>query len=320
MKKFAYQAPTSVEQVIPLLDAHNRPLAGGTDLMTLLKVRLIDPEQLVSLRHLDELNSIEAADGGLRIGARATLSDLDKADAVRNGPYAALAQAARSAASPQLRNVATIGGNLLQESRCWYYRGSFDCWLKGGSECYARGGEHHYHAMFEQSACVAVQPSDPATALLALDAHVVIQGGSGERQVPLIEVLQPPTAERRRLHTLAPDELITAIALPGRDGWHSVYHKAMERAVYAFALAGVAVAVRMHGATVAEARIVLGAVANTPLLAESAAASLVGQPLSDEAIAQAAELAVADAQPLPQTSYKVSLVRRLVGAALGDLA
>jgi xanthine dehydrogenase YagS FAD-binding subunit len=319
MKKFAYITAPTVEQVIPLLDATTRPLAGGTDLLTEMKEDIVTPERLVSLRRLPGLRGIARDANGLRIGALTTLSDLERSLDVRDGPYAALALAARSAASPQLRNAATIGGNLLQDVRCWYYRGPFNCWLKGGEECYARNGEHHLHALFQQSPCIAPQPSDPATALLALDAQVEIQDADGARSVALLELLAPPTDTRRKPHTLGPAELIVGLTLPTRDGWRSVYHKGMERATYAFALVGVAAAIRMDGEKVAEARIALGGVANTPVLAETVAASLIGQPLTPESIAAAAAKVADGAQPLPQTAYKQELVVRMVAAALQAL-
>jgi xanthine dehydrogenase YagS FAD-binding subunit len=319
MKKFAYITAPTVEQVIPLLDTTTRPLAGGTDLLTEMQADIVAPERLVSLQRLPGLRGVTKNAGGLRIGALTTLSDLERNPDVRDGPYAALALAARSAASPQLRNAATIGGNLLQDARCWYYRGPFNCWLKGGEECYARNGEHHLHTLFQQSPCVAPQPGDPATALLALDAQVNIQGTDGARSIALLDLLAPPTDTRRKLHTLGPSELIVGLTLPERNGWRSVYHKAMERAVYAFALAGVAAAVRMDGEKVAEARIALGGVANTPVPAETAAASLIGQPLTQETIAIAAARAIDGAQPLPQTTYKQELVVRMVTAALQAL-
>ncbi len=281
MKNFAYVAPASVAEVIPLLQQGTQVLAGGSDLVTRLKEHLASPELLVSLRGLDLRGIVEKA-GGVQIGALATLADLDRNPLLRDGPYRALAQAARSAASPQLRNVATIGGNLLQDARCWYYRGPFDCWLKGGAECPARSGEHHHHAIFEQSPCAAPHPSDPATALLALGATVVLVGASGEREIGLPDLLAPPTAERRTLSTIGPAELITAIALPELAGWRSSYQKAMERATYAFALAAVAAAIKVEAGVVVAARIALGGVANTPLLVSEAAASLLGRPLTDD--------------------------------------
>jgi xanthine dehydrogenase YagS FAD-binding subunit len=319
MRRFSHITPTSVAQTITLLDATTRPIAGGTDLIPLMEDRLRLPTTVVSLRTLPDLRGIAATDGGLRIGALSTLADLHRSDLVTAPAYAALAQAAMSAASPQLRNVATIGGNLLQDVRCWYYRGPHDCWLKGGETCPARAGENQYHAIFEQSPCAAVQASDPATALVALDATVTIMGSAGERSLLVAELLAPPQDGRRQLHTLAPDELITALALPARDGWRSTYRKAMERATWAFALAGIAVAALVQNGVVADVRIVLGGVANTPLRATAAEDLLRGQPLSADLAQQAANLAVETATPLAKNGYKVDLVRGMLAEALASL-
>jgi xanthine dehydrogenase YagS FAD-binding subunit len=317
MHQFSYSTPASLDEAIALLDERSRPLAGGTDLVPRMQEHLAMPERLVSLRKLD-LRGIKDATNGLCIGAGTTLTELERDPRLRDGPYRALAQAARSAAAPQLRNLATIGGNLLQEPRCSYYRGPFNCWLKGGAECYARAGEHHAHALFQQSPCVAPQPSDPATALLALGATVELVGPDGRRLIELLELLVPPSAERRALHTLGQSELIGGVVLPPRDGWRSSYQKAMERATYSFALAGVAVALKTTGRQIVEARIALGGVANTPLLAQEAARSLIGKPLTAVTIAEAAELAAVGAQPLPQTAYKQELAVRLTQVALED--
>lgn len=318
MKRFTYSSPTSVADALPLLEGGARALAGGTDLIPLMLEGSLAPGRLVSLSGLG-LRGITSGDGGLAVGALTTLAALEREPLIQEGPYRALAEAARSAASPQLRNVATLGGNLLQAARCWYYRGPFDCWLKGGVACPARDGEHRAHALFQQSPCAAPHPSDPATALLALDAAVSIAGPGGERSVGLLELLAPPADERRALTTLGAGELITAVRLPGLDGWRSVYLKALPRATFAFALAGVAVALRIEAGRVVAARIALGGVANTPLLAEEAAARLLGGPLSDKAIANAASAAAAGARPLPQTAYKARLVTGLVRAALLEL-
>jgi xanthine dehydrogenase YagS FAD-binding subunit len=318
MKRFTYSAPTTTAEALSLLDGNARPLAGGTDLIPLMSEGQRAPERIVSLNRLD-LRGITSLTDGLALGALVTLSELEREPQLRAWPYRALAEAARSAASPQLRNVATIGGNLLQEPRCWYYRGGFTCWLKGGALCDARGGEHHAHTLFQHSPCAAPHPSDPATALLALDALVRIATPNGERVVALLELLAPPTEDRRSLATLGADELILGVRLPARDGWRSTYQKAMPRAAFAFALAGVAAAVKLEAGVVTAARIAMGGVANTPLLAHEAAASLLGGPLSDQAIAIAASRATAGAEPLPQTAYKTALIEGLVRAALHEV-
>lgn len=320
MKKFGYIRPGSVAEVLPLLSDTARPLAGGTSLLTEMEDGLTAPERLISLRDVAELRGIASTGEHVQVGALATLADLSRNTMLREGPLAALAEAARLAASPQIRTSATIGGNLLQDVRCWYYRSGVPCWLAGGSGCPARTGEHHMHALFEQSPCAAVHPSDPATVLLALDAQVVIAGGaSGEQSLPLADLLAAPTAERRRMHTLPTDALIVRVDVPAHTGWRSIYQKAMERSLFAWALAGVAVAIRFDGETVTDARIALGGVANTPMLASDAAEMLVGQPLTNAQIQAAARRATEGAEPLPQTGYKLTLVQRLVAEALRQL-
>lgn len=318
MQPFTYIDATTVEEIIPLLDATSRPLAGGTDLLPLMKDRIYTPARLVNLKHTEALRTIRRDDSGsLVIGALTTLAELNEDASVRRD-YQALAQAAGEAASPQLRNMATLGGNLLQQVRCWYYRGDFHCWLKGGQICHARDGENEYHAIFEQSPCVAVYPSDPPAALIALDAQLRIVGPQGERRLPVAAFLQPPSDDRHVLHTLATDELIVAVELPATYR-RSVYLKAMDRAVWAYALASVAVAADLSDGTARDVRIVLGGVANTPLRAQAAEALLEGQPLSEALLKQAGQAAIEGAQPLAHNRYKLPLVRNLVAQALRDI-
>ena len=222
MNPFTYSSPHSLEEAISLLATagdrgmtSSRPLAGGTDLLPLMKADLLAPEQLVDIKRLAELNDrIEEGANGLTIGALATLAQLEE-DPIIQARYPALAEAAALAATPQLRNMATIGGNLLQRPRCWYFRNPrVPCWLKGGADCPARVGENQLHALFDISPCVAVHPSDPATALLALDASVRLRGASGERELPLADVFAPPTDARRQETVITGDELILSITLP----------------------------------------------------------------------------------------------------------
>ena len=184
MKPFAYSNPGSLKAALGAIGPAVRPLAGGTDLLTLLKADLFAPERLVNVKALLP-RGIEAKPEGLEIGALTTLAEIEQHPVVREG-YAALAEAASLAASPQIRNLATVGGNLLQRPRCWYFRSAhFHCWLKGGQECFARDGENQFHALFGDSPCVAAHPSDPPAALLAFDAQVRLTGPSGSRTLPL---------------------------------------------------------------------------------------------------------------------------------------
>jgi xanthine dehydrogenase YagS FAD-binding subunit len=317
MHPFIHIDGDSAARIISLLDEKSRPIAGGTDLLPLMKERLVAPDRLINLKSAADLRYIRSDDSGLRIGALTTLDELDRDPNVRRD-YTALADAAGLAASPQLRNTATLGGNLLQQVRCWYYRGDFHCWLKGGEICHARDGRNDYHAIFDQSTCVAVHPSDPPAALITLDASIRIVGPAGERSVKVADFLRPPSDDHRSLYTLSPDELIVEVQVPKPQG-RSVYLKAMDRAVWAYALVSVAVAARVTDGVANNVRIVLGGVANTPLRANEAEALLEGQPLSEDLLRRAGEAAIASAQPLEHNRYKLPLTRNLMMQALREV-
>jgi xanthine dehydrogenase YagS FAD-binding subunit len=313
--------PETIDEAIGHGDG-SRYLAGGTDLLTLMKREIDTPERLVDLKRLPELtDGIVDTGDGVEIGALATLTELERHPLIR-ASYPALAEAAAIAATPQLRNMATIGGNLLQRPRCWYFRDEHvRCWLRGGDTCYAREGENQHHALFQPSPCVAAHPSDPATALLALDAEVTIRGPVGERTVPIGEFFAPPDEKRRRETTLGAGEIVTAIRLPGfAPDERSTYRKAMDRKVWAFALVGVAARVVMEAGRVADARLVLGGVAPVPWRVPDAEAVLAGSALDDQTIERAAEAALAGAIPLARNGYKIPLATALVRRALVDLA
>jgi xanthine dehydrogenase YagS FAD-binding subunit len=296
-----------------------RFIAGGTDLIPLMHDHLAAPIRLIDLKPAHDLRGVRlAADGALAIGALTTLTDIERDPAVaERAPI--LIEAVREAATPQLRAMATIGGNLLQRTRCWYFRGETRCWLKGGDTCYARAGRSDHHAILgtDSSPCIAVHPSDLAPALVALDARVAISGPRGTHAVPVADLLQPPTADRRVEHTLAPDELITAIEIPPQPaGARGVYLKAMERAAWSFALASAAVQLALRDGRVDHIRIVLGGVAPTPWRAVDAERLLIGQPLTPALATQAAERALASASPFDHNAYKLPLARALVRRAV----
>jgi xanthine dehydrogenase YagS FAD-binding subunit len=343
MRPFDYATPASLEEASALLagtsvapdggagaptaNGHAAPgdmdmavkaLAGGTDLLTLMKAEVAAPSLLVNVKALPELEAgIREAPDGLAIGALTTLAEIETSAVVRER-YPALAEACALAATPQLRNMATLGGNLLQRPRCWYFRNHlFHCWLKGGDECQARDGENQQHAIFDQSPCVAVHPSDPPVALLALDASVALRGPRGERTVPLADFFAPPTEERRTETTLGDDELVVAVHLPTpHASARNAYLKAMDRKVWAFAMVSVAVSARVENGRVSACRLVLGGVANVPWRAERAEQALAGQAPDDALLGQAAEAALAGAQPLAHNAYKLPLARTLVRRAL----
>jgi xanthine dehydrogenase YagS FAD-binding subunit len=234
----------------------------------------------------------------------------------------ALSEAAAAAATPQLRNMATIGGNLLQRPRCWYFRNPrFHCWLKGGDDCPARDGENALHALFGNSPCVAVHPSDLAAVLLAVHAVARLRGPRGERTLPMSTFFALPEADRRREHTVEDDEIIRSITIPPLpDGTRGTYLKAMDRKVWAFALVAVAATMRIANGRIEDARLVLGGVAPIPWRAAAAEQTLIGNEISEAVFARAAEAALAGAAPLNHNAYKVTLAKALVRRALASLA
>ncbi len=329
MRPFDYASPGTIEETLALLGDTRpgsadgvRPLAGGTDLLTLMKADIVGPSLLVDIKRLAELDDrIEEGPDGLEIGALATLAQIEEDPLVR-ALCPALAEATAVAASPQLRNMATIGGNLLQRPRCWYFRNPrVHCWLKGGADCPARDGENQFHALFGADPCVAVHPSDLATALVALDAEVRLRGRGGERRLPIGAFFALPDDGRRTETVLAGDELVVSIGIPSHPaGTRSTYLKAMDRKVWAFALVGVAAVLRIEGDRIADARLVLGGVSPVPWRARSAEALLVGAEPGDELFAQVAEEALAGATPLRDNGYKVPLAKTLVRRALAAVA
>jgi xanthine dehydrogenase YagS FAD-binding subunit len=317
MRPFAYSAPATLQEAVAMLGRSARPLAGGTDLLTLMKADLAAPERLVAIRALLP-RGIAAGGEGLTIGAATTLSEIES-DALVSGQFTAVAQAAAAAASPQLRNMATLGGNLLQRPRCWYFRNPhFRCWLKGGEACLAREGENQHHALFGGGPCVAVHPSDLAAALLAFDADVRVLGPHGERMLTLEEFFALPEDVRRTETTLGNDEVALGVRMPSHPAeTRSVYIKAMDRATFSFALAGVAAVARLSDdRRIGHARVVLSGVAPIPWRAQGAERVLLGAEASEHVLRDAAEAALAGAAPLRRNSWKVPLTRTLVMRAL----
>jgi xanthine dehydrogenase YagS FAD-binding subunit len=325
MKPFAYTSAESLAEAIAILaqEAENgtRPLAGGTDLLTLMKPEIVAPTHLIDIKRVSDLSdAIEVTSDGVTLGALVRLTQIERHELLRER-FPAVAQAAGLAATPQLRNMATIGGNLLQRPRCWYFRNDkVDCWRKGGSDCPARDGENQLHALFPADPCVAVHPSDLASALLAFDAELTVRGQGGERRVALGDFFALPTDERRTETVLRPDELIVSVHLPAPDAaMRSVYLKSMDRNVWAFALVGVALAMRIDGQRIADARVVMSGVAPIPWRGPAAEQLLTGRSLGDVNADQVAEAALADAQPLRHNGYKIPLAKALIRQAVADV-
>ncbi len=291
-------------------------LAGGTDLLPSMKVGLVTPVEIVDLKHADLDDDVERTESGWRFGALATLARLEDHAALRTA-IPAIGDAAASAATRQLRHRATVAGNLLQRSRCGYHRSpDLTCWLGGGTTCFARDGLHEHHATVDTGLCITPQPSDLASVLVALDATIEVRSGGGTTERPITEHLAAPTSERRSLHTLAADEVITAVRVPHGD-CPSVYMKAMDRAAWQFALVGIAAALVDDGV-----RLVASGVAAVPWRLAAAEACLAGTgagAMTDAQIAAAADAAAEAMDPLPDNRYKVPLLRGLVTQALGQL-
>ncbi|MFH8561524.1 FAD binding domain-containing protein [Streptomyces sp. NPDC017988] len=324
MRDFAYQRAHDVSGAVALLgaDPEARYLGGGTNLVDLMKTGVERPARLVDVRELP-LDGVEStAEGGLRIGATVTNSDLAAHPEVRRR-YPALAQAVLAGASGQLRNMATVGGNLLQRTRCGYFTDlSKPCNKRApGTGCSAIEGEHHNHAILGATEhCVATNPSDMAVALAAFDAVVTYESADGTGQLPLAEFYLP-VGDTPHLETALPaGALITGVILPPAPvAAHSRYRKVRERASYAFAIGSIAGALDVHDGVVREVRLAFGAVASRPWRAREAERILTGGPADAEAFAAAADAELAAARPLPHNAYKVTLLRNLVVALLTEL-
>ncbi|MGP8079224.1 MAG: FAD binding domain-containing protein [Dehalococcoidales bacterium] len=321
MNNFEHVDATSVAQAISLLGSNGSsvPIAGGTDLLTQIKLGLIKPDRLVNLKTIPGLDLITFNDSGLNIGPLVKLDVIASNKTVQK-QYPAIIKAIEVIASPQLRNAGTIGGNLVQGPRCWYYRGQFRCWLKQGERCYARNGENSHHAIFGNGRCNQVHPSDLAPVLIALGAEINIEGKRGQRTIPLSDLFQIPHEGSRQLTILDPGEIVTGIHLPAPvPGSRSIYLKAMERKVWAFALASVAVQLVIEDGVIRNPTIVLGGVAPKPWRLPESEEILRNQKIKREAITAAAEVAVAGAQPLNGNHYKIPLVKGILTEALSSI-
>ncbi|MBX7246691.1 MAG: FAD binding domain-containing protein [Candidatus Sumerlaeaceae bacterium] len=292
--------------------------AGGVDLLDLMKERLYEPKKLVNIKTAPSLKYIKVENGEVRIGPLVTLAEIAAHPELQKS-HPALARAAGKAATPQIRNLATIGGNLCQRPRCWYFRSEdFPCMRKGGEKCFAKEGENRYHAIFtEGEPCVIVHPSAAGVALVAFGAQLKIASSSGERTVDIEKFFVRPKDNVRRENVLGPKDLITEIVIPASAaGMASAYIKIREKQSYDWPLADVAVVAKLSGANVEACRIVLGSAAPVPHRATEAEEFLKGKPLNEENAARAGELAVKDASPLEQNAYKVPLFKTVVRRTL----
>ncbi len=321
ISNFAYVRAASLDEAIRHLNAPGSRLhAGGTDLLGCLRDGIFSADRVISISGLSELRGIKhMPDGGLRLGALVTLAEIASHPDIIKG-YPALAQAAASAASPQLRNQGTIGGNLCQRPRCWYFRGDFHCARKGGDKCYAPEGENELHCIFGGEICFMVHPSDTAPALIALEAGLRVAGPKGQRSVPAEQFFVLPGKDHTRENILEHGELITEIVLPPSvAGVRGGYFKARSRAAWDFALVGVASALQINEGIVQRARLVLSGVAPIPWRLTAAEKELVDNRLDAGAIKRAAAVAIRGAEPLSGNAYKVALLQGAMEEALSKL-
>ena len=322
VSSFSYIRPRSLDEAIEYLSLNGaRAHAGGTDLLGCLRDRVFDVSTVVSLAGLKQLRGIEATSaGGLRIGSLTTIAEVARHPVIESN-YRALSMAASEVASPQLRNQGTIGGNLCQKPRCWYYRGEFHCLRKGGDRCYAVEGQNVYHCIFGGDNCFIVHPSDTAPALVALQASVVIAGPHGRRTVAVENFHMPPSVDYTSETVLEPAEIVTEIILPPpAQGLRSSYRKVRTRRAWDFALGGVALAIVFSGDRAADCRVVLGGVAPVPWRSAEAEKVFRGRRLNQDRAAKAAGAAVKNAEPMAQNEYKIPLFRGLIEQQLMAIA
>jgi xanthine dehydrogenase YagS FAD-binding subunit len=322
MSLFSYARPKALGEALKLLKNGTVALAGGTDLMTLVRHGISRPDKLVDLTGIEGLRGWSREKGkGIRIGALTPLADLETSPELAK-MLSIVPQALHDAATAQLRNMGTVGGNLLQRNRCWYFRDEgVPCWLKGGTRCFAVDGENRYHAVIGAHECHIVSPSDLAPALIALDAEIEFASSLGKRRIKLNTFYIAPTGRQRKEHAIKQGELITQILVPEsalqRRG---IYLKAMDRKAWSFALVSVAATAKIgKDGKAHDARLVLGGVAPCPWRVPAAEKLLEGTALDDNACLAAADVLLKDAAPLRDNGYKVTLARELVRRALRSL-
>ena len=318
MKAFAYVKAAGEKQMVAALAAPGGravPLAGGMDLLGLMKDYVLQPDRLVSVKELDA-TIIKGPGGGLRIGAAVTLADLAAhADARRM--YPALTEAAAEVGTPQIRNAGTVGGNLNQRPRCWYFRNEeFDCLKKGGSRCFAVDGENQYHAILGGGPCYIVHPSSLAVPAIALDARFRLVGPAGEREVAAADYYQTPDKNLMGETVLGPAEILTHVILPAPGQTRNATYEVRFKQSHDWPLAMASVAVSLQGQNVRAARIVMGAVAPVPWRSAAAESALTGKRLTEQVAMEAADAAVAAAKPLSGNAYKVQIARTAVKRAI----
>jgi xanthine dehydrogenase YagS FAD-binding subunit len=322
MPAFELFQPATIDDALNLLDQYGSKawvLAGGLDSFDWLKDRIKKPQYVVDLSQVKELRGIRPLDGGgLEIGAMTTLTEVIRDPRVKE-KFGLLAQGAELAASPQIRNQGTLGGNVSQDARCWYYRGGWKCYRAGGNICFADTPTaiNREHAILGADRCVAVNPSDSAPALIALEAKMVIRNKKGERVVEAEDYFINPGIDITRMTVLEPGDLLTAIRIPGTwAGAHFYFEKVRDRQVWDFPLVNIASAAKLTGNQIDGIRIAVNGVAAHPLRLKEVEAAIAGKPRDAATADMAGQMAVQGAQPLRYNGYKVPLMRNLVKRAI----
>ena len=322
MKTFANTNPQTLDQAVKTIQQAGKNgqaaslVGGGSDLLGMVKEFIIKPDVLVNLKTIKGLDQVTPAAGGVNIGGLITLDSLGSHPLIRS-QYRVLAEAAETVATPQIRNVGTLAGNVCQRPWCWYFRNGFPCLKNGGDTCFSVSGENRFHAIFGGGPSYIVHPSDTAPALVALDAKFRVVGPSGERMVPAAEFFVLPHQDVARENVLAADEVLAGVQLPSAvPGRRSTYNKVLDREAWTHAVVSAAVVLDMDKEICKSARIVLGGVAPIPWRLQKVESMLAGQRITPELAAKAGEAAIAGAQKLSRNGYKVPMTNALVRRTL----
>jgi xanthine dehydrogenase YagS FAD-binding subunit len=320
VKAFAYVNPANEKEAVAALKSGGTalPLAGGMDLLARMKDYIQQPDRIVNVKNALEATAVRTSDGGMKIGVAMKIVDLMEHQEISRS-YPALARAAGEIGTPQIRNSGTVGGNINQRPRCWYFRNEeFVCFKKGGNRCFSPAGENQFHAIFGNNGpSHIVHPSNLAVPLVAYGARFRVFGSNGEREVPAADYFTMPTPQNvQKENILADDELLTHVILPAAGNVKSGFYEIRYKESHDWPLAFATVVATMNGNNVQSARVVLGAVAPVPWRSEDAERALVGKPLNESTAAAAAEAAVRNAQPLSRNGYKVQIAKTAVKRAI----
>lgn len=314
MNKFSFVDCKTVEEALGQLNDGATVKAGGIDLLDLMKEGIVSPPRLINIRNVASLRGITVSDDGLHLGPLSTLSEIAAHPEIQR-TYAGLSDAAGHAATPQVRNMATLGGNIMQRPRCWYFRSSdFDCKKKSGTsdDCHAHAGENQYHAVMNNSTCAMVHPSSTAVPLLGMNAQVELTSKRGKRMVPMADFYVPPEKSLNET-VVQPGELITRIFVPKPEpGTRSAYQKYGDKESFDWPIADAGVVLVMDGDRCREAAIVMGVAAPTPIRSSAAEAQLTGKPITEATARAAAKAAMLGATPLSQNGYKTQLFQTAI--------